>query len=397
MNILAIPTTIGFSKPISGGQNRFSNLIVELKNRGHDITLLESDNVVDSKDREIAEVYHYKDLVVFNRTLSIFKDFNIHYITKFLKLLHETDIELVQINHPSGALVVKILCKLEGKNILIVYDAYNVESDFVKESFFINSKYSKYERLIVYNYTYLFEKIVGKYIANYITVVSEKDKSIFVKKYGINPTKITVIPSGCRFSEFEYNELDQEKMKNKLNISSEIISIIFHGSYLHPPNKKAFENIIYYIAPFFEIKYPQVLFLIGGSGCPKFHKKNVRSLGFLDDLPRIISIADIAIVPLNNGAGTKLKIFDYFCAGVPVISTEKGIEGIDAKNGENVIIVEDVNIDFVNSIIYLINNKSTGKKIGFSGFQLAREKYDWVKIGNCLEELYANIIKKSHS
>ena len=149
------------------------------------------------------------------------------------------------------------------------------------------------------------------------------------------------------------------------------------------------------IAPLFEKKYPDVLFIIGGSECPKFNRKNIKSLGFINDLHGVISTADIAIVPLDNGAGTKLKISDYFCAGVPVITTKKGIEGIDAKNGENVVIVENVDPNFINSIKYLIENKSERKRIGLNGFQLARKKYDWVKIGDDLGKLYLKILKKS--
>lgn len=393
MNILAIPTTFGFSKPISGGQSRFSNLIIELKNRGHNIILLESDNVVDLKDEQIEKVYCYKDLSIFNRTLSIFKDLNINFISTFLRLLHENEIDLIQVTHPSGVLVIKTLCKIKGKNIPLIYDAHNVESDFVKEVIYNSTKYSKFEQSIIYNYTFWLEKVVTKYAVTYITVVSEKDKKTFVKKHGINPIKISVIPSGCRFSKFEYDLSDQGNIRNKLDIPLDKTSIIFHGSYAHPPNRKAFENVIYHIAPLFEKKYPNVLFLIGGSECPKFNRKNVKSLGFIDDLYGVISTADIAIVPLDNGAGTKLKIFDYFCVGVPVITTEKGIEGIDARNGENAVIVENVGPDFINAIKYLVENKSERKRIGLNGFQLAREKYDWVKIGDNLGKLYLKILK----
>ena len=52
MDILAIPSTHGIIKPHSGGQNRFYNLIKQLKNYNN-IILLESDLYQDIKDQSV--------------------------------------------------------------------------------------------------------------------------------------------------------------------------------------------------------------------------------------------------------------------------------------------------------------------------------------------------------
>ena len=47
------------------------------------------------------------------------------------------------------------------------------------------------------------------------------------------------------------------------------------------------------------------------------------------------------LVRLLEGGVSRKKILDYFPAGVPVISTAKGIEGIPVKNGREALIIDD--------------------------------------------------------
>jgi len=393
MNVLAIPTTYGLSKPISGGQNRFSNLVKELKKRENKIVVLESESFADPNDTNIANIYSYKDYKIFNRTLIIFRDININFISKLLHILKNERIDLIQITHPSGIFVVKILIKLTRNKIPIVYDAHNVESNFVLETFANNPKYSKLERSIIPKYTKFLEKIMCKYIVDHVTSVSENEGKIFIERYKLKKEKITIIPSGCHILDLPDIKCKND-IKEEIGINSDKLIIFFHGLFTHPPNKDAFETIESYIAQKFRKIDKRVLFVIGGTGTPKFERENIKSLGFIEDLYKVMCMADIAIVPLTSGAGTKLKILDYLGVGLPIVTTKKGIEGIKAKNGEHVIIVDGVNNDFIDATKYLIENEEERKRIGANARRLAEEEYDWDKIGEKLDTLYRKILKE---
>ena len=395
MNILAIPTTYGFSKPVSGGQNRFSNLIIYLKKNGNKITILETHHLVDSQDQKIAKIYSYKDIKLFNRTLTIFRDINISFILEILKILKKEKIDLIQITHPSGILAVKIIAKIIQSKIIIIYDAHNVESNFVVETFANNPKYSKLERLIIPKYTKFLEKIVCKYIVDHTTSVSDDDREIFIKKYKLNREKVTVIPSGAHILDLPDKQCEDD-VKRGISIDSDKIVIFFHGLFSHPSNKDAFKTIENYIAPKFEEIDKKVLFVVGGTDVPKFERVNIKSLGFIEDLYKVMCMADIAIVPLKSGAGTKLKVLDYLGVGLPIVTTKTGIEGINAKNGEHALIVDDVNEEFIDAIKYLIDNEQERKRIGTNARRVAEEEYDWDKICEKLDGLYRNILMEAH-
>lgn len=396
MNILCIPTSCGLSKPIIGGQNRFSNLIKEFKKRGNKVVVLESQRLMEPHDQRLAKIYTYKSDRFFNRELSIFRDVDIDFILKMIKILKNDKIDLIQITHPSGILAAKVLTKIMRNKIPIVYDAHNVDSNFAIENFANDPRYSKLKRLImliIVVYRKFLEKTVCKYIVDHITSVSDEEREIFIKKYKLNKEKVSVIPSGCHIINLPEKKY-KNGVKDEIGIDPNRLIIFFHGFFPYLPNKEAFKTIENYIAPTFKEINERVLFVIGGTGVPKFERANTKSLGFIEDLYKVMSMADIAIVPLTRGAGTKLKVLDYLSVGLPIVTTKKGIEGINAKNGEQAIIVDDVNDEFIDAIKYLIDNEQERKRIGANARRLAEEEYDWDKIGEKQIRIYEKLLER---
>jgi glycosyltransferase involved in cell wall biosynthesis len=241
-------------------------------------------------------------------------------------------------------------------------------------------------------YIPILERVVVKYTANHIITVSSNDKSRLIEKYGVAEEKIAVIPSGAKIINLKTIDNKNETRKG-FGIRENEIVILFHGSYSYHPNKEAIDLIIDYVAPIIGKEFENVLFLLAGNGTPIVEKMNVKSIGFVEDLYSLLNIADIAIVPILQGGGTRLKILDYMGVGVPIVTTKKGIEGINAKNSEHAIIVDDVNEEFIDAVILLVNNKEERERIGANSRRLVEEEYDWDKIGEKLEGLYRDILE----
>ena len=49
----------------------------------------------------------------------------------------------------------------------------------------------------------------------------------------------------------------------------------------------------------------------------------------------------VAVVPIRIGSGMRMKILDAVLSKVPFVTTAKGVEGIDFKDGEDCLIVDD--------------------------------------------------------
>lgn len=390
MNILAVPSFYGLSSPKAGGQNRFSNLLIELKRNGNNIFLLESEAFFCSEDTELAKVYTFKENKIFNREFSTTKDFNPDFISKIAQILKYEKIDLIQFSHLSGIFAVRLILKLSNKKIPIVYDAHNVESDFVFDVIGKSFEYSKLSRILIPIYIRILETISCKYLVDHITCVSSNDQLVFLNRYGLTENKVSVISSGCRVPQLK----NKDRIKTKIDVGFEPdkLVVFFHGSFSHPPNKEAFTIIENQIAPKFK-EYNNVLFILGGSGTSKYKRQNVESIGTINNLHETIYASDIAIVPLTAGGGTKLKIFDYLSMNLPIVTTEKGAEGIDLEDHINAIICKNVDESFTESLKFLLENESVRLRLGNNARKLAEEKYDWKKIGNKLNNLYFNILE----
>ena len=274
----------------------------------------------------------------------------------------------------------------------IVYSAHNVEAEFASEAYARNQDSSWIERLIVPKYVALLERLVCKYVVDHIVVCSTRDREMLIDRYSLEPNRITVIPSGGSFLPVA-NEQARARAKQRLGIAADRKVILFHGMYSLDANRKSVELVKGIIAPLIANTNPEALFLIAGTDMPKFAKANVVSVGFVESLEEVLLAADIAIAPLLAGAGVKHKILDYLAAGLPVVTTTKGIEGIEARNQEEALVVHDVGPDFVASVVYLLNNKGERERIGLNGSKLARLAYDWNLNSRKLGELYEKLTK----
>ena len=191
-----------------------------------------------------------------------------------------------------------------------------------------------------------------------------------------------MIPNCVDFKKYEtYSKIKED--------NEEILKILFIGLLSYPPNIEALYNICNIIAPDFE---DNVEFIIVGKNPPKIiHPKNVKFLGFVDDVKKYILNSDICIAPLTYGSGTRLKILEYMAMGKPVISTSKGAEGIDYVNNKNIIIENNIS-NFPAIINDLWDDKSRRDQLGKEAKKLIKLSYDWQNYEKILNNIYEEVL-----
>jgi glycosyltransferase involved in cell wall biosynthesis len=176
-------------------------------------------------------------------------------------------------------------------------------------------------------------------LADAIITVSENDRQKLIED-GVNKEKIHTIPHGVDLKAFESATPIDLHHHHDLPRGDRIL--IYHGTYSYPPNLQAMQVMASEILPRLDSRGLHVSVIAVGSLPPDFplHEK-IRFVGSVADLAEVLPAADLAVVPLLDGGGTRMKILDYFAAGIPVISTTKGIEGIPVRHGREALIVDD--------------------------------------------------------
>jgi O-antigen biosynthesis protein len=134
---------------------------------------------------------------------------------------------------------------------------------------------------------------------------------------------------------------------------------IFVGSFNHPPNSDAVLWFVRKVMPLILERKPNfVLRVVGENPSPeilKLRSASVEVLGWVHDIKSLLKSARVNVAPLRFGAGVKGKISHALGFGVPCVSTSIGIEGMDLRPGQD-ILVADQETDFADAVVSLLDD-----------------------------------------
>ena len=121
--------------------------------------------------------------------------------------------------------------------------------------------------------------------------------------------------------------------------------VLFQATFDYAPNMDAVDWFIAEVAPRLWLRVPELEVRLVGSPVPGVERQHrppaVRVVGVVPDMEPELARADVAIVPLRYGSGTRLKILESFAHRVPVVSTTIGAEGLQVEDGTHLLLADD--------------------------------------------------------
>ena len=162
---------------------------------------------------------------------------------------------------------------------------------------------------------------------------------------------------------------------------SDILRILFVGTLNYPPNEEAILYLLNKIQPEIEkrLKRPWKLCVVGRHASPLLAQllEDAARVEFFPDAERLeffYAAAQIIIVPLRSGGGTKLKSIEAFSYRRPLVSTRHGMRGIGATAGIHYLAAETPD-QFADAIALLANDPLLAERISQDGETFCRESY----------------------
>jgi glycosyltransferase involved in cell wall biosynthesis len=160
------------------------------------------------------------------------------------------------------------------------------------------------------------------------------------------------------------------------------ITLVYSGSFAFSPNHDAAMRLIKGVLPAVRARGCQArLFLVGRDPSPAMaaaarQDTGITVTGAVDSVLPYLAQPCVVTLPLTLGSGTRLKIVEAFAVGRPVVSTAKGAEGIDAIDGEHLLIREDIDA-MADAVIDLWRSPPLRRGLCEQAFELVRGRYSW--------------------
>jgi glycosyltransferase involved in cell wall biosynthesis len=282
---------------------------------------------------------------------------------------------------------------LRTAGILTVFDAHNVEARLREDVDQIRTTANLRYNLRKPFLNARLEKVEGRVVreADLVWACSAFDADLLREAYRPN-TPVAVVPNTVNIAAMSEAYATQEKRHSR----NRNPALIYIGTYAYPPNVVAAMRLATGILPALRARGTTLKVVLVGRGAKEEMYKaaeadtDVTVTGSVDSVVPYLSQPCIVVLPITLGSGTRLKILEAFAAGCPVISTPKGAEGIDIRDGEDILIAKS-DADFVTAIEWLAKDPQARWRIGEAGYKTASRLYSWEAATQAINDSLARI------
>lgn len=376
---------------VSGGQIRTYNLLKHLS-KSHDITLFAL--IKDESERKyLSELQKYcKHIELFKRTKNPFVLRNIllagfspypFVVTRNLPLGMRNAVE-AELQKDSYDLIhaetFYMMPNIPKTKIPIILAEQTIEylgyQDYMKKSNpLLRPILSIDIAKIKYWERYFWQK------ADKLITMSQEDQQFIEAEIG-SKMNISVVANGVDLEFFS-------KVKKKLPLSP---TVLFVGTFKWLPNIEAVEEIVKKIWPLILKSLPNAkLKIVGFSPTEKIKgysvEPSIEVLGAIDDIRDAFSTAHVLLAPIRSGKGTRYKVLEAMITSTPVVATTLAVEGLDLKNGQEVLIA-DTSKGLADATIRLLKDPKLQARLGTAGESIVRHGYSWDIIAKDLDKVY---------
>ena len=189
--------------------------------------------------------------------------------------------------------------------------------------------------------------------------------------------EVMVVPNGVDVDTFRPSTADGR-------------GVVFVGGTTWFPNRDALEYFSTAILPLVPAEKRPPITWVGrctDEERAQYAGLGVTLTGYVDDIRPFVHQAACFVVPLRVGGGTRLKILDAWAMGKAVVSTSVGCEGLEAVDGENIIIRDDPR-EFAQAVYSVLADGALRTRLERNARATAERRYSWKVIGEPMIRRY---------
>lgn len=273
----------------------------------------------------------------------------------------------------------------------IILDNHNVEANLYRDIYCSGAGFGPKIRsfLKLPQVTHIERDFIRQ--VDQVWVCSDKDVTTLLEWHG-QMSHVKVIPNAVNVAANDCVRLGECSLPDGWEKVPE--TLIYVASFIYPPNVEAAELLINRIFPRLRKVHPNCrLLLVGANPSASMlaagEQDGITVTGRVADVRSYLAAASVVVVPLLQGSGTRLKILEAFAAGLPVVSTAKGAEGLNVTDGEQLLIRNSLE-EIVAGISMLWADAAGRQKLVQAGYELVQAEYSWAAVTQRVETVLNN-------
>jgi len=204
---------------------------------------------------------------------------------------------------------------------------------------------------------------------------------------GLAPKLKTGLRAGIDASHYQFRSGGREPL-----------TMLFLGSFRHDPNRVALDWFLRYALPRIVERAPQARLVAVGSDPPPphayaDHAAHLEMRGYVEDVREPLARYAVFVCPILSGSGVRVKLLEAFAAGIPVVSTLVGAEGLARKDGEFCALADDP-AAFADRVVALFEDPQKAAAMAARARSEVEANWDMAAITSKLVDSYLELVKE---
>jgi glycosyltransferase involved in cell wall biosynthesis len=123
------------------------------------------------------------------------------------------------------------------------------------------------------------------------------------------------------------------------------------------------------------------------------NRPNVDLIGDPEVLDTYYNNATAVLIPLSQGGGTRLKVLEAMARGVPVIATNKAVEGLNLVDGETFLRAE-TDKEFASAFAKILSDQNTARRLVLAGTAFVTQNHGPSEIATRVSTAVRHALKR---
>lgn len=177
-------------------------------------------------------------------------------------------------------------------------------------------------------------------------------------------------------------------------------TMLFVGSFRHLPNAAALTWFAGEVLPVICAQRPEARLVVVGFDPPPayaFHSlDNIELRGAVEDIREPLARYAALVCPVLSGSGVRVKLLEAFAAGIPVVSTRLGAEGLARNDGEFCALADDP-AAFASKILSLFEDPQAAAAMAARARAEVEQNWDMGQVTRRLEASYREAVREKRA